>query len=196
MGAERQDADPRGEPSAQARRGQIDPLADVDAVEEALVELVQLSFGHAGRGQPEGEQRELRLGEDLDPRHRAQPVRRQAGEGQLLLQLGAEGPRAVHLERQPDAQAAERPRELGRVLAEVHPVGIVLHPRHVVRRQAVGAAQRLAVARQDGAGAVGEEQSLVRIEHDRIRPLDPPHRPFPLFGQQEETAVGGVDVQP
>src|SRR5881275_2586458 len=104
MGAEGEDADADGEFPAQARGGEEDPLAGVDALAEALVELFEILFGRPRRGETEGEDGELRLGEHLDPLHPTQAVRRQPGERELLLQLLAEGPRAVHLEWQPDAQ--------------------------------------------------------------------------------------------
>ena len=49
---------------------------------------------------------------------------------------------------------------------------VLLHRRHVVGGDGVRAAQRLAVAHQERAGAVRQEEALVGIEHDRVRALD------------------------
>ena len=62
---------------------------------------------------------------------------------------------------------------------------------HLVR-----APQRLAVAGQQAAGAVGEEQPLVRVEGDGVRALDAGERNAAARGQLEEAAVRRVDVQP
>ena len=60
----------------------------------------------------------------------------------------------------------------------------------------MGAAQRLAVADEQRAGPVGQEEPLVRVEDDRVRALDPREGRRPSAGEEEEPAVGRVDVEP
>src|SRR5207249_3153633 len=67
---------------------------------------------------PKRQDAELRLGHDLDPLDLPQLLGRVRGEVELLLELLAERLDAEELEGQPDAQAAEVARQLGRQLAE------------------------------------------------------------------------------
>ena len=53
-----------------------------------------------------------------------------------------------------------------------------------------------AVARHQAAGAVGQEEPLVRIERHGVGALDAGHGGATALGEQEEAAVGRVDVQP
>ena len=63
-------------------------------------------------------------------------------------------------------------------------------------RHRVRAPERLALADEEAAGAVGQEEALVRVERDRVGPLDAAHGAAPPLGEREEAAVGGVDVEP
>jgi hypothetical protein len=60
----------------------------------------------------------------------------------------------------------------------------------------MGRAQLLALAHQQAPGAVGEEHPLVRIEGERVGPLDAVQARLPFLAQHERAPVGGVDVQP
>ncbi len=129
----------------------------------------------------------------VEPGHLAgQP----AGEVDLLVELAAEGADAVELERQPDPEAPVGLRELGAVDVEVDQVRVLLLGGHVVASEGVGAAQGLAVAHQERAGAVGQEEPLVGIEDQRVGELEAGEGFPAAFGQAEEGPVGAVHVQP
>ncbi len=66
----------------------------------------------------------------------------------------------------------------------------------VRRALEVRIAQRLAVAHDERAGAVGKEQPLVRIERDGVAALDALEPRPAAVGELEEPAVGGVDMHP
>src|SRR6185369_8431987 len=94
--------------------GEEDPLLLVDPLQELFIETVERGTVLQSRRNPaEGEERKLGLGEDLNAGDGAQLVRRPARQVELLVQRVAEGADAVHLDRQPDAQAAERAGQLG-----------------------------------------------------------------------------------
>ena len=56
--------------------------------------------------------------------------------------------------------------------------------------------QRFRVAGEQAAGAVGQEQSLVRVERDGVGALDAGQRGPAALGELEEPAVRGIDVEP
>ena len=60
----------------------------------------------------------------------------------------------------------------------------------------MGPAQRSPVAHHQRPGAVREEQALVRVQGDRVGPFDAAHDPPAALGEEEEAAVGRVDVKP
>jgi hypothetical protein len=83
--------------------------------------------------------------------------------------------------------------QLGREIAGRRPdLGLGERP-DIVGAGAEGVEQGPAVARHDGARAIGQEQGLVRIERDAVRPLDPP-KPAALLAQHEQPAIGAVDM--
>ena len=192
MGAEAQDADAERVAAADAGAGEEDPPAGVDAAQELGGEA--LGFRFPGP-QPEGHHRELRLVEHLEPGVVAQHLVRPPGEGQLLGELLAEGRDAVEDEGQPQPQSAEVAGELGREVGEAERA-LVGHILDVARRPSEGAGERRAVADEEGACAVGQEEALVRVERHRVALLDPPQEGRTFRGQPEEAAVGGVGVNP
>ncbi len=56
--------------------------------------------------------------------------------------------------------------------------------------------QSLWITHEQRSVAVREKQPLVRIEHDRVGPLDAPHGLLPSLREHEEAAVRRVDMQP
>ena len=60
----------------------------------------------------------------------------------------------------------------------------------------MGAGERRAVAHEERAEAVRQEEALVRVEGDRVALLDPAQERLAARGQPEEAAVGGVGVDP
>ena len=60
----------------------------------------------------------------------------------------------------------------------------------------MGVVELAAVAHDDAPAAVGQKQSLVRVEHDRIAPPDAPQDFAAVVAEHEEPAVRSVDVIP
>ena len=119
-----------------------------------------------------------------------------ARQQQLLLERRPERTGAEQDQRQPHAQSAEVLRELGREVGG-RDLGRIAHGvLHVRAPVLVGRRERLRVAADDDAGAVGQEQSLVRIQHDRVRALDPLVSSAAVLREQEEAAVRRVHVEP
>jgi len=141
----------------------------VDLVDQRLVERVRVSrIGHPAVG---GDA-QLGLRPHLEPQllYFLVEVARQQ---QLLLQAGFERGQPVQFEGQPLPEAPEVFRQfrgqLGRRIDKVRLLGSrVLH---VVRPVVVRAVQRRPVFDQNRTGAVGEEKTLVRVEHDGIGQL-------------------------
>src|ERR1017187_3624366 len=163
-----QDAHADREVLFKERARQEDPLPGVHAVHELPVQAIHFRARRGRCREAESEEGQLRLGHD---RHAGDPshgLDRLLGKVELLVERRAEGSEAAEFQREPDPEAAKVPRELGRDLAEVHRVWVVLHAGHVVRGDAVRAAERSGVLHEETAGAVWHEQALVRIEHDRV----------------------------
>ena len=60
----------------------------------------------------------------------------------------------------------------------------------------VRAPEGLAIAHQETARSIREEQALVGIERHRVGAIDPGERGAAAIGEREEAAVGRVDVEP
>ena len=144
----------------------------------------------------ERDRAELRTPAHLDVRIGLERLGDQLREVELLVERVSERRHAVQLEREPDAQAAPVARELGRVLAVVRQLAGRRQVLQVGRALVVRVPQRLSVADDQAARAVGQEQPLVRIERDGVAPLDPLEPALPAVGQTEEPTVGAVDVHP
>ena len=99
-------------------------------------------------------------------------------------------------ERQPHAEAAKVPGELGRVVREVGDLGFRGQVLEVVGADHVGLAKLPPVPHQEAAGPVRQEHPLVGIEGDRVRPVDPPEQRASPAGELEEPPVGAVHVKP
>ena len=56
--------------------------------------------------------------------------------------------------------------------------------------------QGRAILDQQTTQAVGQEQALVRVHHHRVAALDSVQHATAVPGEQEEPAVGRVDMQP
>src|SRR5205085_4004728 len=106
------------------------------------------------------------------------------------------GADAGDLEWEPKPECPEMAGKLG---GEVPGRGadIVLRERaDIVPAGAERVGEDALVAGEDGAGAVREEQGLVRVERDRVGPLQPGKRLAPLPAQFEESSVGAIDMEP
>src|SRR5262245_36680478 len=112
--------------------GEEDALLLVDLLQDLLVEAVErLTFLISRRNVAEGEEGERGLGEELDAGEVPQLFGRLAGQVELLVQGFAEGAEAVHLDGEPDAEAAEGAGQLRGQLAEVGESRVVVEGRHV-----------------------------------------------------------------
>jgi len=67
---------------------------------------------------------------------------------------------------------------------------------HVAARKALAGQQRCGLAHDQNSGTVGKEQALVGVEHGRVRSLDAREHLPAVIGQQEETAVRRIHVEP
>ena len=97
MGPERQDADADCLVTAELRRADEDALGGVDALLQRAGRPVVRACG------AKGDDRELRLRNDLDAGDLAQALGGVAGEVELLVQGATEGVDTVHLDREPEA---------------------------------------------------------------------------------------------
>ena len=109
-----------------------------------------------------------------------------------VVQGGPERVDAVQVQRQPGAQAAERPGQLRAVGGEVRQLGRpeVLQVR--CRAGGVGLPQPRAVAHEEHPGAERQEQALVRVEDQGVGALDAAQSPPPALGELEAAAVRAV----
>ena len=96
-----------------------------------------------------------------------------AREADLLRLGGAEGGDAGELERQPQPERAEMAGQLGRKVGRRRADAALAERPDIIGARAERVEQLPPVARDDGAGAVGQEQGLVRIERDGVGALDP-----------------------
>ena len=119
-----------------------------------------------------------------------------ARERELLRLGGAESGNAGDLQRQPEPQRAEMARQLGRqVGGRRADLGLAERP-DIFAAGAERLLQQPAVADDDRAGAVRQEQGLVRIERDAVGLLDPAQQRLALVAQREKPAISAVDVKP
>ena len=82
-----------------------------------------------------------------------------------------------------------------RSAGEVSP-GLPLGVLHVGAFVLVRGGERLRVPHYHDARAVRQEEALVRVENDRVGPLDPAQQLPPMLRQEEEATVRGVHVEP
>ena len=177
------------------RRRQKDPAVLPDPVDDLLIEPIDPFQAQARRSPPKCCDGQIGRRAGLEPEVlnlRVEIARQE----QLLVERGAKGLRPQEDERQPHAERPEMLRELGRHvggrdLARL-PQGVL----QVVAGRAEGRREPPGVAHQHDARAPGEEQTLVRVEDDPVRPLDAPHDVPAVLGQEEEAAVRRVDVEP
>src|SRR5262249_20626638 len=85
MRSKGQDADADREPTGQERARQIDAFPRVDPLEQVPVEPVHAGAVQPLSNQPEGQDRQLRLGQDLDARDATELLGGVARQGELLL---------------------------------------------------------------------------------------------------------------
>jgi hypothetical protein len=97
--AEREDADSERVARTEHRPGQVDALSRVDRVEEPPVESVERVAVEFRAREPERNDRELWLREDLDSRNSPQLVGRPSRQLELLFEVASKGPDAVHRNR-------------------------------------------------------------------------------------------------
>ena len=155
------------------------------------VVLVDVTTG----GDPaEGHRRQLRL---VDQQLESGPLPH--GLRQLAGQLDGrgdrlpEGLRAVGSQRRPELQRPERPRVLH---GAVDGVGVALVLDHVRRIVAEGGTQRPGVADEEDATGLGHEQPLVRVDGDRVGPVQPGEEVTDEVRARRRHAVSAVDVEP
>jgi len=178
-----------------ATAGEHDPLAGEDAAQQLLRRGVLLGQRRPLPGDMECEERELRRRVQDDAGDGGDALGGCHRQGALLRQRGPEASRAMELQRQPDPQAAEVAGELGTVLAGVVEL-LVRRGGEVAGGGRVGRPQRVPVAHQQRAVAVGQEQSLVRIEGHRVGAGEAREERAQLGARVEEGAVGPVHVVP
>ena len=194
MGAEAQDADPQRVAAAQPRAREEHPPPRVDPAQQL-------------RPEPIGVVRRRRAGGRPRPRAAARRASRTAGRprsssyahrasAELLGELLAEGGDAVELQRQPEAQAAEVARQLGREVGEAERALVRSRPGRSSRVSRWARASALAVAHEQRPEAVGQEEPLVGVERDRVALLDPAQQRLAARREAEEAAVRGVGVGP
>ena len=102
---------------------------------------------------------------------------------------------AVILQRQPELERAEAPRQLHRLLEKGEPLHrFVAEHAHIVAAVREGRAGHCRIPIEQAAAVDRLVQPFVRIERQRIGLL----QPAKLFGhrQRSESAIGAVDVQP
>ena len=124
VGAEGENAGAQHVAAVEDRRREVDPVARVDAGEQLAVERVERLPFDPGRMEPEGEERELRFGDE--PKGGVAASRRRAsGRGQFSSSASRNGA-MPSTGRQPEPQAAVRAGEAGRDQVEVDEVRLLL----------------------------------------------------------------------
>lgn len=192
MSTVREHAQPQRQATVQAGTGQEYPVGGVDPAQESLVVSVTAVVDTA---QPEQHSRQLTGVRHLQPRVGGKLSVRPVGQVELLIERRPEGLHTVEVQRQPQPQAAVASGELG---SEVCEVGQRAAPQiaQVVGVVGMRGGQCAALADQEHPGAVGQEQTLVRVQTDRVRLLDA-DQPVPTpLGELEESALTGIDVTP
>ena len=142
--------------------------------------------------------RELRLVEQVEVRRLAHRVGEQPREAQVVLDRSHHGVGPVGEERHPRAEPTERVRHLdalpdGPDRPRIGPVADVLEVRRLVGE---GGVEHAAVTQQDAADRLREVEPLVRIDRDRVRPLEPAEEVGGARGRGRGSAIGSVDVHP
>ena len=103
-----------------------------------------------------------------------------AGQRELLRLGRAESGDARDLQRQPQPHCAKMARQLGRQVSGRRPDLGLAERADIFATCTEGVGQMLAFADQCRASAVGQEQSLVRVERDAVCLIDPAQQRFPL----------------
>ncbi len=104
---------------------------------------------------------------------------------------------AVGKQRHPDLQGAESAREVGAQLVEIDaPAGLLLVLERIGGLHGKGVGEMGPVADHDAAPGDGRVEPLVRIEADRIGPLDAVEKRAEGRDQRRRSTVGPVDVEP
>ena len=130
-------------------RGDVD--AGVALQLDGQPRVVRVQVGDAGGDVPERHDRELRRPQRLQIRLSGDQLVEQRGLAQVAPHRAAEGLRAVHTERQPQLQRAERARVLERDVDGVRLVALVRQVALVMRERVM---QILALAHQDHAAGL------------------------------------------
>ena len=189
MRAERQYRTAQPGVAVDLRAAQEHPSVLLDAGEQAIVE-------GAARAMAERDDREIGRWAGVPVGHGGQAGVEIAGEADLLRLGGAEGGDAGKLQRQPEPErtkmAGQLRREIGGRRADIGRGEFL----DIIGAGAERLEQFAPLTQHDGAGAVGEEQGLVRIERDAVRLLDPAKCRPPLLAQHEEAAISAIDVEP
>jgi hypothetical protein len=89
-------------------------------------------------------------------------------------------------------------RKLGRQVGGGDLAGLPLGILHVVvvALVIVGGDQCGRMADHHDPGSIGQEQALVRVEHDRVGPLDAVEHSPAVLSQQKEASIGRIHMKP
>ena len=142
----------------------------------------------------EADDPELCRCDDLPAGTRAEHRLGVLGQGDPVGDRVAERGEPEHLDRQPQLQRADAARELDAAVAEVDLAAEGVAQVLAVQRE--GPLEQARLADQDGAGLVGLEQPLVRVDRQRIGALYPGQRLPARLAQRGGGSVGAVDVEP
>src|SRR3954469_19751457 len=154
----RHDADPQPVLPTDQRRRQEHTFGRVDPLEELAVGRL------VAAPDPERDDGELRLPADLDRGVRGKRRVRALRQVELLIECTTERGHAVQRQRPPHAQPSHVARELGRELVVVREVPRRRKILQVGGSLVVRVPHRGPVAHDQPAGAVREEQSLMRVQ--------------------------------
>ena len=165
------------------------PAGVVDGAENALGCFIAVGGAEQGDGQ-------LRVSGDLHARDAPEALGGLPGQVEHAVQGFPEGRDAVQVQRQPGQQATEGPGVLRAPAEVVRQPADFLDVTQVSTVGSVCPGQGSGVLHDEPAYAVRQEQALVGVDGDRIGSLDPPQALGSAFGEGEEAAVGGVDVEP
>ena len=144
---------------------------------------------------PEQDDRQRRLRDELEVRAPADLLRRRPGHVQNRLHGLPVGTRAVRREGEPEGEAAHATGEVvGVVRRRPFARGVdVLEVLGLLSERRRGKAW---IAVEDRGAVERREQPLVRVDHDRVGPLDPVEQRPDGGGGESRAAVRAVDVQP
>jgi len=188
------DHEPDGEASAQLRVGHEDLAPGVHAIQEFLVQGVELRFG-AAVVHPKTDEAQVDRGEDFEIRMRFEPFLEQPGQPDMLPDHGPDALDAVGTEDKPQLEGAEPAPELNSPVPVVADLGI--HAGfQVFGVDLERPDERARILDEIGRTVEIGQHPLMRVEDEGIRLFDAVQDPAFLGADGSRSGISGIDMEP